>query len=183
MAPSLGLKYSPLPPYEVLQTPAMTPDELSKAMQLSRTVDLYYNCEAWQTVIRDLICSNPEFLPSFTDYLKKMMVLDSPVSLERRGVILYEYCKAHYPDAVADVSLAWIRAGLSLKKAPAGNVVKIKHLEAFLDENCLISEPIYGKQAPTHRYYLFTSDGRLILFGYDAENHQPSPVYCARLKT
>ena len=183
VAHEIGLKYSPLPPYEVMHTTAMSPGELQTAMQLSRTVDLYYNCQAWQTVIRDLICSNPEFLPTFTDYLKKMMVLDSPVSMERRGVILYEYCKAHYPDAVADVSLAWIRAGLSLKKAPAGNVVQIKHLEAFLDENCLISEPIYGKQAPTHRYYLFTSDGRLILFGYDAENHQPSPVYCARLKT
>ena len=166
-----------------MHTTAMSPGELQTAMQLSRTIDLYYNCQAWQTVIRDLICSNPEFLPTFTDYLKKMMVIDSPVSMERRGVILYEYCKEHYPESVADVSLAWISAGLSMKKEPAGNVVKIKHLETFLDENCLISEPIYGKQAPTHRYYLFTSYGRLILFGYDAENHQPSPVYCARLKT
>lgn len=179
MAPSLGLKYSPLPPYEVLQTPAMTPDELSKAMQLSRTVDLYYNCEAWQTLIRDLICSNPEFLPSFTDYLKKMMVLDSPVSLERRGVILYEYCKAHYPDAVADVSLAWIRAGLSLKKEPAGNVVKIKHPETFLAESESSINVLCGTLLPTHRYYLFSAADRKILFGYDAENHQPAPVFMA----
>ena len=180
-AHELGLKYSPLPPYEVLQTTVMSPEELSRAMQLSRTIDLYYNCEAWQAVIRRLICSDQEFLPAFTAYLKEMMVLDSPVSLERRGVILYEYCKEHYPEMLSEVSVAWILAGLSLKKEPAGNVVKIKHLEAFLgDENLEVTQ-IYGEQAPTHRYYLFTSDDKRILFGYDAENHRPAPVYCASL--
>ena len=181
-AHELGLKYSPLPPYEVLQTTAMSPDELSRAMELSRTIDLYYNCQAWQTVTRGLICSNQEFLPAFMEYLKEMMVLDSPISLERRGVILYEYCKKNYPQTVDDVSLAWIQAGLSLKKEPAGNVVKIKHIEAFLNENILSSEPIYGELATTHRYYLFASGHRKILFGYDSENHQPTPVYCGFLQ-
>ena len=181
-APGLGLKYSPLPPYEIMQTPSMSPDELSRAMQLSRTIDLYYNCKAWQALTRRLICSDPEFLPAFTAYLKDMMVLDSPISLERRGVILYEYCKKHYPEMLSEVSVAWILAGLSLKKEPAGNVVKIKHVEAFLNENSHMPEPIYGEQASTHRYYLFTSDDRKILFGYDAENHKPAPVYCANLE-
>ena len=112
MAQDLGLKYSPLSPYEVLQTPAISPAELFTAMQLSRTIDLYYNSHAWQSVSRGLISRDPEFLPSFAAYLKEMMVLDSSLSLERRGVILYEFCKLHYPYAVADVSIAWIRAGL-----------------------------------------------------------------------
>lgn len=181
MAQDLGLKYSPLSPYEVLQTPAISPAELFTAMQLSRTIDLYYNSHAWQSVSRGLISRDPEFLPSFAAYLKEMMVLDSSLSLERRGVILYEFCKLHYPDAVADVSIAWIRAGLSLKKPPAGNIMKIKHLQAFLDEEAQELCPLYGEQAPTHRYYLFTANGRRLLFGYDAETHQPSPVYCASL--
>jgi hypothetical protein len=182
LASDLGLKYSPLPPYEILQTAAMSPAELRVAMQLSRTVDLYYNSEAWQTVTRRLICNYPKFLEAFTVHLKEMQVLDSPISLERRGVILYEYCKVHYPEMLSDISVAWIQAGFSLKKEPAGNVVKIKHLEAFLNENSLITEPIYGQQAQTHRYYLFTSNDRNILFGYDSENHQPTPVYCGFLQ-
>lgn len=181
-APSLGLKYSPLPPYEVLQTSAMSANDLRAAMRLSRTIDLYYNSEAWQKITRKLICRYPDFLAGFTDYLKEMMALDSPISVERRGVILYEYCKEHYPDSVADVSLAWISAGLSMKKEPAGNVVKIKHLEEFLNENNLKPEPVYGEQAPTHRYYLFTFQDRRLLFGYDSETHQPAPVYCGRLE-
>ena len=165
-----GLRYSPLPPYEVMRTPAMSPDELRTAMQLSRTIDLYYNAEPWQKVIRELICSDEDFLLTFTKHLKEMMVLDSPISLERRGVILYEYCKAHYPERVSDVSIAWILAGFSLKKEPAGNVIKIKQIEEYIE-----------KTSPTHRYSLYTSRYRKVIFGYDSETHQPSPVFMADL--
>jgi hypothetical protein len=95
-----------------------------------------------------------------------MMVLDSPISLERRGVILYEYCRTNYPEHVCDVSIAWILAGFSLKKEPAGNVIKIKRCEEYLEEPC-----------PTLRYYLYSSNDRQIIFGYDSETHQPRPVY------
>ena len=165
------LRYSLLPPYEIMRTPVMSPDELRTAMQLSRTIDLYYNAEPWQKVIRELISIDEDFLLAFTKHLKEMMVLDSPVSLERRGVLLYDYCEAHYPERIPDVSIAWIKAGFSIKKEPAGNVIKIKHLEEFLEEPC-----------PTLRYYLYTSDNRQVLFGYDSETHQPTPVYMKDLQ-
>ena len=165
------LRYSLLPPYEIMRTPVMSPDELRTAMQLSRTIDLYYNAEPWQKVIRELISIDEDFLLAFTKHLKEMMVLDSPVSLERRGVLLYDYCKAHYPERIPDVSIAWIKAGFSIKKEPAGNVIKIKHLEEFLEEPC-----------PTLRYYLYTSENRQVLFGYDTTVHQPAPVYMKDLQ-
>jgi hypothetical protein len=165
-ASQLGLRFSPLPPYEVLRTSSMSPSELRLAMQFSRTIDLYYNSDPWQEVFRELVCSHPEFLTAFTTHLRESMVLDSPVSLERRGVILYEYCRAHYPEHVCDVSIAWILAGFSLKKEPAGNVIKIKHCEEYLEEPC-----------PTLRYYLYSSNDRQIIFGYDSETHQPKTVY------
>lgn len=182
MTSSIGLKCSPLPPYEVMQTPVMSSKDLGEAMRISRTVDLYYNSQAWQKMTRDLVCTYPDFLAGFTDHLKDMMVLDSPISLERRGVILYEYCREYYPEALPEVSVAWIQAGFSLKKEPAGNVVKIKHLEKFINEADLVLSPIYGELASTHRYYLFTSGHRRILFGYDSENHQPVPVCCGVLE-
>ena len=42
------LKFSPLPPYEILQTPMMSPSDLRRAMQISRMIDLYYNSGIWQ---------------------------------------------------------------------------------------------------------------------------------------
>ena len=175
------IKYSPLPPYEVLKTPSMSPEDLRTAMQLSRTIDLYYNSDSWQKVIRKLVCTYPDFLAAFTRHLREIMVLDSPVSNERRGVVLYEYCLANYTDIVDEVSLAWIEAGLSLKKAPAGNIMKIKNLNSYLTESHLQIKVQYGHAEPAHRYFLFTSEKRLTIFGYDSENHQPAPVFCADL--
>jgi hypothetical protein len=187
-----GLKFSPLPPYEILQTPSMTPYELKTAMKVSRMIDLYYNSPVWQSVTRNLIISNEGFIMAFTTHLNDIMVLDSPLSLERRGVILYEYCKTNHPGMLTEVSIAWIQAGCSLKKEPAGETVRIKNLEAFL-ETGLTSTPgtnalqlprsildiKYGVADPSHRYYLLTSHNRRILFGYDSLDHQPAPVFMA----
>lgn len=174
-----GLRYSPLPPYEVLQTSHMSPADLKSALQLSRTIDLYYNCGSWQNVVGNLIRNSHDFLREFTDYLNDIMVLDSPVSLERRGVILYDFCRHSYPEFVGEISVAWIEAGFSLKKQPAGNIVKIKNLETFLSANKMDISVEYGSVETTHRYYLFTSDEAKIIFGYDSSDHHPSPVFKA----
>lgn len=174
-----GLRYSPLPPYEVLQTPSIPAADLLKAMQMSRMVDLYYNCPVWQKVIRNII--SLEFIRDFTDYLKTRMVLDSPVSIERRGILLYEYCRERNPEKMVEVSVAWIEGGLSLKKEPAGEIIRIKHLEAFMESGNLHLERIYGRPDPSHRYFLLKYAERRILFGFDSQNHQPSPVFKGEL--
>ena len=97
-APELGIRFSPLPPYEVLQTNEITPDELQTARLLSRLLDGFYNTPAWQSVTRSLIVEKENFLPLFLDYLTRLHVIDQPLSLERRGILLYDFCKGHYPD-------------------------------------------------------------------------------------
>ena len=107
------------------------------------------------------------------------MVLDSPLSMERRGMILYEYCKTNHHDKVTDISIAWIEAGCSLKKEPAGAIVKVKNLEAFMEENKYKISVNYGTADPTHRYYLHSSNDDKFIFGYDSQTHIPSPVFMA----
>ena len=181
-AERLGLKYSPLPPYEVLRTPVMTPEELRYAMKISRMVDFYYNAPAWQDVLRDLVEANDGFIRDFTSHLDQIMVLNSPLSQERRGVILYEYCSTHHPDALTAISLAWIKAGFSLHKKPAGNILKIKNLVSEFDdpETCL--DIVYGTAESSHRYFLLETSSGGYLFGYDSQLHQPAPVFMAKVK-
>ena len=176
-----GLKYSPLPPYEVLKTPVMPPEDLRTAMQVSRMLDFYYNAKPWQKIIRRLICENDGFVLDFTAHLNRIMVLDSPLSLERRGVILYEYCRKHHQDKLTDISIAWIEAGCSLKKEPAGDITKIKNLDIYLQERGLQMSVNYGTATPSHRYFLLTSSQGHFIFGYDSELHQPVPVFMAGL--
>ena len=178
-AKSKGLKYSPLPPYEVLATEDMSPMDLKTAMNISRMIDLYYNCAAWQNLTRRLIIDYPNFLTGFTDHLKQMMVLESPVSIERRGVILYEYCLSYYPEMAADASQAWISAGFSLKKQPAGNTARIKDIDAFISDDTVRLSVCYGEILPSHRYYQFISENKRFIFGYDSQIHQASPVFMA----
>ena len=107
------------------------------------------------------------------------MVLDSPLSMERRGVLLYDYCKRLYPNKLADLSIAWIEAGYSLKKEPAGDIIKIKHLDAYINENGYQLSVEYGTSSPSHRYYLLTTPNGKFIFGYDSEAHQSSPLFKA----
>lgn len=180
MASEYGMKYSPLPPYEILKTPSMTSAELGMAMYMSRMIDLYYNAKSWQKIIRELICNDGEFIMKFTSWLKDKMVLDSPLSQERRGILLYDFCLEQYPVKVPDVSIAWIQAGHSLKKRPAGNVRKIKHIDVFLSEYDGRMTIRYGIPSPSHRYFLTeTEDKAVALFGYDSQEHMPSPVFMA----
>ena len=176
-----GLRHSPLPPYEILQTASMSPWDLKTAMQVSRMIDFYYNAATWQGVTRALIADDGSFIRSFTRHLEQIMVLDSPLSQERRGVILYNYCKEHHPEHVTDVSIAWIEAGHSLKKEPAGNIVKIKNLEAFLTDTGAQMTVRYGSADPSHRYFVLTTHAGMFIFGYDSVQHQPSPVFMAAL--
>lgn len=117
-----GIRYSSYPPYEVLQTDAITPDELQTARQLSRLLDAYYNTPAWQDVTRQLIGKEERFLHEFLAYLVAGNLIDQPMSLEKRGIVLYSYCKQTYPDFAPAVTRAWIEAGMSLKKEPAEQV-------------------------------------------------------------
>ena len=69
-----------------------------------------------------LILENPRFLHELLDHLVQADIIDTPLSLERRGLILYNFCKNYYPDYLTQVSIAWIEAGMSLKKVPAEKV-------------------------------------------------------------
>ena len=126
-AAELGISYSPLPPYEVLQTDAISNSELQTARQLSRLLDAFYNTPAWREVTRQLIVEQKEFLHQLLNHLVEGNFIDQPMSLEKRGIVLYHFCKQYYPSYLHAISIAWIEAGMSLKKEPAEKV-RSKHV-------------------------------------------------------
>ena len=125
-AEELGIRYSPLPPYEVLQTHEISTSELQVARRLSRLLDAFHNTPAWQGLTRELILKEEGFLSHFLNYLTEGNLIDQPMSLEKRGLVLYLYIKEYYPSYLTQASIAWIEAGMSLKKQPAERV-KTKH--------------------------------------------------------
>lgn len=171
----LGIRYSPLPPYEVLETDAMTSAELQEARRLSRLLDSYYNTGAWQRITRMLILGEPDFLFSFLRYLTEHNYIDQPMSLERRGELLYLFCKEHFPSYGIDVTLAWIEAGMSLKKRPAEGV-RTKHVQP--SEKWTV---LYGEYRNALRLCFLPTDdfGHGYWFGYDNLSQCPTPIFKA----
>lgn len=180
-ARELGICHSPLPPYEVLCTNHISIDELETAMHLSRLLDWYYNTEAWQEITRKLMLCEKDFLVKFLEHIKSENGFDQPLSLEKRGIILYDFCKRFYAGYTTEVSISWIKAGMSLKKQPAENVfTKRQNPPEEWDI-------VYGEYRNSLRM-CFLPDSRNngiagYWFGYSSEAQIPRPVFMATEKS
>ena len=176
-AEELGIRYSPLPPYEVLQTDEITTSELQVARRLSRLLDAFYNTPAWQSLTRELILKEEGFLQHFLNYLTEANLIDTPMSLEKRGLVLYEYCKKHYPDYQTKASIVWIEAGMSLKKQPAERV-KTKHQTP--PEHW---EVLKGNYHERMRLCFLPTDAECqhgYWFGFETDTQRITPVFKAK---
>ena len=174
-AKELGIQYSPLPPYEVLQTQEITVEELQTARYLSRLLDGFYNTSTWRGITQTLILENPHFLHDLLHHLIETDVIDNPLSLEKRGLILYNFCKSYYPDYLTQVTIAWIEAGMSLKKIPTE---KVKTKRQVPPENWQI---IYGSYRENLRlcFLPIDDDGNGYWFGFESEIQKIEPVFKA----
>lgn len=176
-AEELGIKYSPLPPYEVLQTHEISVSELQTARQLSRLLDGFYNTPAWQALTRELILNDEQFLHRFLAYLTKANLIDQPMSLEKRGLILYEFCKQNYPEYQIQAAIAWIEAGMSLKKLPVEKVWTKRQIPPAT------WNIIYGEYKESLRLCFLPADEKGehgYWFGFESEIQKASPVFKAR---
>lgn len=175
-AEELSIRYSPLPPYEVLQTNEISVGELQTARQLSRLLDGFYNTTAWQRVTRRLIVENEPFLPLFLKYLIQQNLIDQPMSLEKRGLILYDFCSIHYPAYLTSITIAWIEAGMSLKKKPAE---KVRTKRQMPPEQWNV---IYGAYKQSLRLCFLPMDEEKqagYWFGFESEIQKAEPVFKA----
>lgn len=175
-AAELGIRYSTYPPYEVLQTNEISSAELQTARRLSRLLDAFYNTPAWQNVTRRLILEQEGFLHRFLDYLTEANLIDQPMSLEKRGLVLYEYICRQAPEYAADMSIAWIEAGMSLKKQPAE---RVRTKRQTPPEAWQVIRGTYHEKL--RLCFLPTDDkgGHGYWFGFESEIQKAAPVFKA----
>lgn len=175
-AQELGITFSPLPPYEVLRTNEISVSELQTARLLSRLLDAFYNTPAWQELTRELILDSEQFLHHFLEYLTQRNLIDQPMSLEKRGQTLYEYCKQYRPEYLIKATTAWIEAGMSLKKLPAERVRTKRQTPPN------IWTVIYGEYKESLRLCFLPTDDtgeHGYWFGFETETQKIQPVFKA----
>lgn len=181
-AKALGIRFSPLPPYEVLQTESIGSSELQEARRLSRLLDAYYNTAAWQGVTRKLITTEEDFLFRFLEYLTMHNYIDQPMSLERRGELLYLFCMDNYASHALAVTEAWIEAGMSMRKRPAEKVKSGKAIAEEFDKwiTCHANtHAVYGEYNKALRMFFLPTDdgGNGIWYGYENTAQHSAPVF------
>ena len=176
-AEELGIRYSPFPPYEVLQTREISTSELQVARRLSRLLDAFYNTPAWQSLTRELIIKEEGFLHHFLEYLTEANLIDQPMSLEKRGLVLYEYCRKYLPNYQIKASIAWIEAGMSLKKQPAERV-KTKHQTP--PEHWKVLQGNYHERLKLCFLPTDTDCIHGYWFGFETEEQKTTPVFKAK---
>lgn len=168
-AASLGIRFSPAPPYEVLETPQITYSELGRAMTLSKILDLWYNDAKWREPFREIFSSRQQLLLQLIEELHGTDYITQPLSLENKGLLLYRFCKQHIQEMAPLISLQWVRNGLSIKKEPAENFTKWE-LNQGTDSN-----PLFVEGDPRYKYYYLTLGEVRHWFSFNKEIERVAP--------
>lgn len=168
-AAELGIKYSPVPPYEVLSTPHISYKELGRAMTLSKIIDLWYNDSKWRKTFREIITAEKGLLERLVEELAETEILSQPLSLESKGILLYRFCKTHTPDNAPLIALQWVRNGLSIKKEPAERFIRWD-----MNGNGP-ANPIFIENDPRYRYWYIEIGDTRHWFSFNKEVERVAP--------
>ncbi|MEG0517658.1 MAG: DUF4080 domain-containing protein [Bacteroidales bacterium] len=165
----LQINYAPTPPYEVLETPSISYQELQKSMVLSRILEYWYNDARWRTAFTLIFSKQKEMLLKLIDQLYPGDFLIQPMSFESKSMLLYQFCKTYYPDNLFTISLQWIRNGLSVKKEPA-NI-----LTAWNSKTPQYENPLFNKNNYQIKYYYAIHNGLIYWFSFNNETSRNTP--------
>lgn len=168
-AAQLGIKYSPVPPYEVLSTPSISYKELGRAMTLSKIIDLWYNDPKWKETFREVISADKGVLETLVEELAEKEILNQPLSLESKGILLYRFCKTHIPEKAQLISLQWVRNGLSIKKEPAEGFIRWD-----MNGNGP-ANPLFIEKDPRYKYWYIEIGDTRHWFSFNKEVERVAP--------
>ena len=177
-AGQLGIKYSPVPPYEVLEAMYMPYSDLCRSMVISKIIDLWYNDPKWREPFREIFAlaepdiyayGNTALLEKLVQELSGTEYITQPLSLENKGILLYRFCRQHVPHLAPLISLQWVRNGLSIKKEPAENFIKwdIAHGSE--------TNPLFVEGDPRYKYYYIEYNNTRHWFSFNKEIERVAP--------
>ena len=117
-AEELGLRYSPRPPYEIMSTPAISYNELRRAMILSRLLDIYFNHSPLRDLFRDIALKGFETFQQVVDFFDKDSGQLFFLSLENKAKKLFAFIKEYTPELIKPFQRVWIENGINMNTLP-----------------------------------------------------------------
>jgi len=116
-AKAMAIVHAPDPPYEVLQTPCLSWQQIEQLRQISRLTDQFYNAPALRPAWREVVLAG-----AGTAAQQFFLARDkdlAPLSLQRRMRLLHEFAASELPAVALIVERLWMQHGLPPLQAPA----------------------------------------------------------------
>ena len=119
-----GISYSPLPPYDVMQTAVFSAAEILYVRKLSRLLDLYHNHPALREAFRKLNFTTAEDIQRFQNFmLENNFDFKQLSDLKKRILYFIKFLKKYPSDAAAfEISKVWLAQGYPLTELPFGEI-------------------------------------------------------------
>lgn len=169
-AKKLDLRFSPDPPYEILDTGGTSYNELVNIMQLSSALDAWYN-GIWRDVIQKMFDAYSDAPEKIISYLNANEINLKSLSKESKGLILFDFISLHYPSLILFMAINWIIEGLSLKKGPG------LLAESWNTSKKDINNPLFDSSNPHLKYYYIDNDkNNTYWFAFDKRINRTKPV-------
>jgi len=146
---------------------------IRKAMSLSNLIDRWFNDAESREFFRNTCFAHSSFLSDFNNYWHGNVLCDKLLSKESRWSQLYAFVEEAYPELKNEVSMEWIKVGLSVKKDAGLAFTKWKY-------NNDISNPFYQEDKPTYIYYYLTLSETSIFWAiFDRSHSRNKPIKTA----
>lgn len=160
--------YSPLPPYEVLQTSHISFEELKKADTLSKILEIFFNGKILKESFVTLCSENENFLELLIEFYDNAN-FDFNSGAEKRALLLWDFCLNHFKNSQDCIVKEWIRSGYSHHKGPGRLLKKWK----FGD---IIINPVFQSDSRDYYYKYYNLDNERIWFIFSKTINSYKPI-------
>lgn len=113
IAPRYGIRYAPASPYDVMQSSSMSLEEIRRARDLSRLLDLTYNHKNLHRAAAVMNRECPDFVCRLLEFFLRSGGDASAVwDLKKRFLFLHNFAREHHlKEGERELARQWLRAG------------------------------------------------------------------------
>ena len=160
--------YSPIPPYEVLQTSHISFNELKKADTLSRILEIFFNGKILKDSFVKLCCENDGFIERFIEFYDKTN-FDFNSGSEKRALLLWDFCLNHFKNSHYFIIQEWISSGYSHNKGPGKLLINWKFGDPIVN-------PVFQNKSKDYSYKYIDLDQKRFWFIFNKTINSYKPI-------
>jgi len=167
-ASKYGICFSPLPPYEVLQTNNISFEELKNADTLSKILEIFFNGKILKESFVRLCTENENFLDLLIEYYDRTN-FDYNSGSEKKAILLWDFCQKHFKISQDHILKDWICSGYSHNKGPG----KLLKNWKFGDK---IINPVLKSESRNNYYKFLDLDKKRFWFIFNKTINSYKPI-------